>query len=166
MAKGKEAVAELEPVQAADAAQTEAGTGGNLIDFSSVPEEAEFVAIPRGIYPATVDDVTYGHSQSSGNPMWTWKFEISEGEYAGRKLFYHSPFVENMLPRVKKVLSRIAPELLATAFDPEEVASQGTLLGKACKLRIDVKVYEGKNRNNVRDVLPPDGTAAAGSDFL
>lgn len=160
----------MKPVEAVDAtgaalAESEGQNGGvGLIDLSNVPEESKFPVIPRGVYPATVDDVTFGHSQSSGNPMWTWKLEISEGEYAGRKLFFHTPFVENMMPRIKKVLSRVAPELLNGPFDPEKVAEEGTLIGKACQIRIDIRPYEGEKRNNVKDVLAP--TTSSGEGFL
>jgi hypothetical protein len=155
-------------VDAVEAAGTEGG-GALVVDFSTVPDQADFPVTPKGIYPALVDDVTYGFSQSSGNPMWTWIFELTpeadaivEGA-AGRKFYFHTPFVENMLPRVKKVLARIAPELLEGPIDPEQVANEGTLVGRACKIRLDIKQYEGKPRNNVRDVLPPDGDGEAGT---
>ncbi len=156
-----------QPVPAAEAAQSEASPGaGSMIDLSGVDENADaFPVIPRGIYPAVVDEVTYGLSNASGNPMWTWKFEISEGDYQGRKLFFHTPFVENMMPRLKKVLSRIAPELLNAPFDAEQIANESVLVGKECQIRLDIRPYEGKPRNNVRDVLPPK-TAGGEASFL
>lgn len=138
-----------------------------MVDLTGVDENADaFPVIPRGIYPAVVDEVTYGLSQASGNPMWTWKFELSEGDYAGRKLFFHTPFVENMMPRLKKVLSRIAPDLLQGPFDPERIANESILVGKECRVRLDIKMYEGKNRNNVRDVLPPETAGGGEASFL
>lgn len=167
MAKGK-AAAEDAPVAAENAAGVEGGQqeGALMIDFAGVSDEAARPVIPRGMYPAVVDDLTFGFSQSSGNPMWTWRFEITgDGEYAGRKLFFHTPFVENMLPRVKKVISRIAPELLEGPFSPEEIANNGTLLGKACQIRVDVRPYEGKPSNNIRDVLS-EVEGGGSSEFL
>jgi hypothetical protein len=171
MAKNK--TASPAPVAATEAATEEqdlSGSAVGMIDLSGVPDEQDFPVIPRGIYPAVVDDLTYGLSQASGNPMWTWKFELTEAagvdgngkSLAGRKLFFHTPFVENMLPRVKKVLSRIAPELLQGPFNAEEVANSGAMIGKECRVRVDIKPYEGKPRNNVRDVLPMD--SASGSE--
>jgi hypothetical protein len=159
------AAAPAQPVPAEEAAGSEGG-GSLMIDLSSVPDEQERPVVPRGIYDATVDDVTYGFSQSSGNPMWTWVFELaaSAGEHAGRKMFFHTPFVEVMMPRVKKVVSRVAPELLQGPFDPEKIANDGVLVGKACRIRLDIKPYEGKPRNNVRDVLPAE--EGAGGAFL
>jgi hypothetical protein len=149
-----------QPVPAGEAAGEESQGGALMIDLAGVPDEKEFAVIPKGIYNATVDDVSYGHS-GAGNPMWTWKFELSDGDHAGRKLFFHTPFMEVMMPRLKKVLSRIAPELLTQSFNPEKVANDGILVGKACKIRIDIKPYEGKPRNNVRDVLPAGGGDAS-----
>lgn len=155
-----------QPVAAEDAAQSEGG-GALLIDLSGVEDEKELPVIPRGIYDAQVDDLTFGHSQASGNPMWTFKLELLEsaGEYANRKLFFHLPFVDTMMPRVKKTMSRIAPELLSQAFSPEKIAAEGVLIGKQCKVRVDVKPYEGKPRNNVRELLPP-GEGGGGGAFL
>ena len=149
------------PVPAGEAATEEQSGGALMINLAGVEEEKALPVVPKGIYPGTVDDLTFGHSQA-GNPMWTWKFEISEGEHQGRKLFFHTPFTDNMLPRVKKILSRVAPELLTQEFSPEKVANDGSLVGRACKIRVDIKPYEGQPRNNVRDVLPAgDGTGAA-----
>ena len=142
------------------------GSEGFVVDLSGIDENSGgFTALPRAMYPSIVDDLTYGLSQRSGNPMWTWTFEIESGEHAGRKLFFHSPFTPNMLPRVKKILARVAPEVLAGPFDPKEVADSGIMVGKRAKLRVDIRKYEGQDRNNVRDVLPPDDDGAGG-DFL
>jgi hypothetical protein len=124
-----------------------------LVDMSGVSDEGTFECLPRGIYPCLVDEVTYGQSQRSGNNMWTWVFEVEEGDYAGRKLFFHTPFVETTMPRLKKVLGRISPELLSTKFNPAKLADENYFVGKRCRVRVDIKKYEGVNRNNVRDVL-------------
>jgi hypothetical protein len=171
MAKTRAAPAPVPAAEASSAEQDLSSGAVGMIDLSGVPEEAEFPVIPRGIYPAVVDDLTYGFSQASGNPMWTWKFELTEGavdnngaSLTGRKLFFHTPFVENMLPRLKKVLSRVAPELLQGPFNAETIANEGSMVGKPCRIRLDIKPYEGKPRNNVRDVLAPEN--AGGEGFL
>jgi hypothetical protein len=155
------------PADANDAAMFDGDAEeGFTVDLSDTDENASgFVAIPRGMYPAIIDDCTYGLSQRSGNPMWTIVWEIESGEFAGRKLFFHLPFTPNMKPRVKKFLARVAPELANVPFNPKSVAEEGLLIGKRGKLRVDVRKYEGENRNNVRDVLPPEAEAA-GDGFL
>lgn len=145
------------------------GTGeeGMIIDLSGTDENASsFVVIPKGIYDAVIDECNYSLSQRSNNPMWTWILELEEsaGDFKGRKVFFHLPFTANMLPRIKKVLNRVAPDLAATKFNPKEVADQGTLSGVRCKVRLDQRRYEGEMRNNVRDILPPG--QEGGTDFL
>jgi hypothetical protein len=156
--------------------EEEAGAGveagsGFTVDLTDVPEQGNFEAMPRGIYACTVSNLTFGQSQSSGNNMWSVELEV-DGEqhpdYANRKLFTHLVFTEGGVPRVKKALARMQTDdgfpqtLLQGAFDPEVVANEGRLIGARCKARVDVKMYEGEKRNNVRDILPPDG---AGGDF-
>jgi hypothetical protein len=158
------APAAQEPVPAEQAAGQEGG-GALMVDFGQVPDQADLPVIPRGIYPAAVDDLQFVYSQNSGNPMWTWILELEEsaGEYAGRKLYFHSPFVENMMPRVKKVVSRVYPELLTRGpFNPEEIANSGEMVGKRCQVRVDIGMYENRRRNNVRDILPPKEDSGAG----
>ena len=139
---------------------------GFVVDFSGVSDQSGFAAIPRGLYDANVDEMVYGMSQSSGNPMWTWKFEVEGGEHAGRKLFFHTVLNGASLPRTKKTLAAIAPEVLQRgAFDAKALAESGELLGKKCRIRVDIKKYQGEDRNNVRDVLPPLAESG-GADFL
>lgn len=143
----------------------EGGEAVNMIDLSGVSDDAPgFEVLPRGIYDVVVDNVEYGISQRSGNPMWTWTFELDGGDFAGRKLFFHTVLTPEQLPRTKKVISRVAPELLNGPFDPAAVAAEGILLGKRARCRVDIRKYEGEDRNNVRDVLPPN--AEAGDSFM
>lgn len=128
----------------------------DVIDMSGVDENAGgFQVIPRGTYDAIVDDVVHGVSQRSGNKMWTWTLEVTTPEFAGRKLFFHSVLTPEQLPRLKKILTRIAPELLEGPFNAREIAEQGVLSGKQLRVRVDVRKYEGQDRNNVKDILPP-----------
>jgi hypothetical protein len=145
--------------------------GGLLVDMSGVDENADdFPAIPRGMYASELDQLEYTTS-SKGNKMWTTRWRIEGGEYDGRTVFYHVVFNEKMLKRAKQFLMRIqmsdgsdyAKQLANRPFNPETVAMEGRLLGAKARLRLDTRVYEGKLRNNVRDVLPP---AEGGDGFM
>lgn len=139
--------------------------GRMKVNLSGVEEQGGFEAMPRGNYPVVVDNVEFGHSQSSGNPMWTWTLEVSEGEYQGRKLFYHTVFTDKAIGRVKKALRAVgAVNLLEDDFDPEEVADNGDLAGLSCLAKVAVSTYEGEKRNNVKDLLPIAG--GGGGDFV
>lgn len=138
-----------------------------VIDMSEVSDDTGgFAVIPRGTYDAIVDDCTFGVSQRSGNKMLTWVLEITDADHAGRKLFYHSVLTPEQLPRLKKMLQRIAPEELTSTFSPKQVAESGRMCGKPLRVRVDIRKYEGSDRNNVKDVLPPSSEAEGGNDFL
>src|SRR5690606_35678658 len=111
--------------------------------------------IPRGTYPVVVDDLEFTYSQNSGNPMWTWKLKIESGEFADRVLFFHTSFTPKMQPRLKSSLQRVAPELARGALNPQQVADDGLMLGLRAQARVDVRMYEGQRRNNVKDLLAP-----------
>jgi len=127
-----------------------------MVDFNNV-EDVSFEAMPRGMYPCVIADCEFTMSQSSGNPMWTFTLEVSEGEYAGRKLFSHNVFAGKGLPMTKKTLSRIAPELLEGPFNPEDSEVIASMIGRDVKAKVTVRKYEGEDRNNVGDLFPNDG---------
>ena len=133
-----------------------------IVDLSDIDADAGFEVIPRGIYPVTIASLEYALSQRSGKPMWTCQLEIEDGEYASRILFFHISFSEKALPRTKKTLSRIAPHLLEGPFEPAEIADESTLLGIRCRARVDIRRYDGENRNNVRELLE----AGEGDEFV
>lgn len=179
MAKAKEVPAAPEaaedtnfggdPVEAGDAAGfDETGDAVDLIDFGEVDENSgSFEVMPRGIYDVIVDNCEYGISQRSSNPMWTWTFEVEEGEYANRKLFFHTVLTREQMGRTKKALMCIAPEVLSMGkIDPQQLADEGVFLGKRCRVRIDIRKYEGEPRNNVRAVLPPTSPVDGAGDFM
>lgn len=142
--------------------QTEGGQG-TVVDLSGV--STKYVPIPRGTYDAEVDNMEFTHSQRSGNPMWTVTLVVrsEDDKIDGRKLFTHLTFNEGGLPRVKRFLAAIKTDdgaeatLLSQAFDPESVAGEGLLVGARCRVRVDIRRYEGENRNDVKAVLPPAG---------
>jgi hypothetical protein len=162
------AFAEAAGTAEADDANVETEDGnGIVVDLGGVNEEGNFVAMPRGLYDVTVVQLDFGKSQRSNNPMWTWVFEVDGGEFNGRKLFYHTVFNEGGLPRVKRTLARIQTDdgypqaLLNQKFNPQTVADEGRLLGARAKVRLDIRVYQGKKGNDVKDVLPPGPAGAA-----
>ena len=143
--------------------------GATLVDFSGVDENQTQPQIPRGVHAAVIEEMTFGNSQSSGNPMWTVKFEITEeGEFKGSTLYFFLPFTPKMLPRIKKFLITIGQRELANSkFDPAAVADSGSFVGIPVRLRTDLRKYEDQMRANVRDVLPAgEGQQGAGDSFL
>ena|SRR6185437_7851825 len=140
--------------------ETEGGEG-LVVDLGGV--STKYVPIPRGVYDCEVDNVEFTHSQRSGNPMWTVTLTVqSDAEgIGGRKLFTHLTFNEAGLPRAKRFLAAIRTddgveqELLGSRFNPAKVAEEGVLIGARCRARVDIRRYEGENRNDVKGILPP-----------
>ena len=164
-----------------EAAGTEFGDGsgegedgeGLVVNLDGVSEEGNFPVMPRGIYDVNLYELTYGLSQSKGNPMWTWIWEIenaAEPDHNGRRMYYHTTFTDQGKSRVKRALARIKCNddynkiLLSGPFKPEDVALEGKLLGAKARIRVDVRPYQGKKSNNVREVLPP--SESSDSSFL
>ncbi len=127
-----------------------------MVDFNDV-EDVSFEALPRGVYPCVIADCEFTYSQSSGNPMWTLQLELTDGDYAGRKLYSHMVFAGKGLGITKRQLTRIAPELLEGPFNPEDSEVISSMLGKEVKAKVSVRKYEGEDRNNVQDLFPNDG---------
>jgi len=127
-----------------------------MVDFNDV-EDVSFEALPVAIYPVTISDCEFTYSQSSGNPMWTLQLEVRDGEYAGRKLFSHLVFAGKGMPITKRQLMRIVPDLIATAFDPQDPDIIAQMLGLDLRAKVTVRKYEGRDTNNVRDLFPDEG---------
>lgn len=120
-----------------------------VVDMDNV-EDVSFEALPRGTYDVVIDECEFTYSQSKGNPMWSLTLEVTDGEYAGRKLFSHLVFSGPGLAFTKRQLGRIAPEL--KRFDPKDPDTIASILGKNIRAKVTIRKYEGEDRNNVRDL--------------
>lgn len=131
--------------------------GGDLVVNLTDVQELKFENVPKGTYLAEVDECTYGMSQSSGSPMYSIKWKITEGEFADKTLMQFLSFSAKALPGTKTNLNRIAPELTVQQFKPKELADNGFFLGKLAKIRVDLGEYQGEKRSQIK------GLIAAGS---
>lgn len=132
-----------------------------MVDLNEV-EDVTFEALPRGIYPCVIAECEFSYSQSAGNPMWTLTMEVSEGDYAGRKLFSHLVFAGAGLPITKRQLARIAPALFDGAFNPEDDEVIATIVGLNISVKTQPRKYEGVMRDNVRDLFAASEEAGFG----
>lgn len=142
--------------------------GGSLVvDLTNV-EGLSFEAIPKGVYDAEVDQVEYQISKSSGQPMFQFVFNITSGEYAGRKLFFYTSFSQKALSGTKTSLLRIDPTIFNGPFKPQEIADNGVLLGKKLRIKVKHEDYNGETRAQVQTVLAPlaDGASSGGDGFF
>ena len=128
-----------------------------MVDFSGTEDLGEREVLPRAFYPCVISECEFTYSQSKGTPMWTLTLEIRDGEYAGRKLYSHLVMAGKGLPFTKRTLARIAPELLESAFDPEDADIIATMLGKDVRAKVTVGTYDGEKTNSVRDLYADSG---------
>jgi hypothetical protein len=130
-----------------------------VLNLDEVSEELpKFEAIPPGTYNAIVENVTFGPSQNSGSPMLTWEFRITDPAYENRKLFFHTVLNKEFgVKMLKRTLLRICPDIDLSNFSPKAFAETGAALGLPCRLKVTVRTYQGEKRNNVKEVLPPEG---------
>lgn len=145
-------------------------TGSLVFDLSDVKEDTGFDLIPKGTYPAIVDEMEFTES-SSGNPMMAVKYRITEGEHEDRLLFDYWVLAGNGaefgLGKLKKFLSRVMPEVDLSAFNPAEFADSGDAVNKELQVVVKIQTqkkgeYKGEKRNQVSDLL----SAAAEGSFL
>ncbi len=137
--------------------------GGSLVvDMSNVAEQ-KYELIKKGIYNAEVDQLDFGLSKSSGAPMFTFLFRITDGEFENRKLYFYASFSPKAMSGTKTTLMRIAPDIFGERFVPETVANSGMVLGRRVRIKVTHEAYEGEQRARVQTVLTPmDGAAAGG----
>lgn len=137
--------------------------GGLVLDLGGVDEnKPAFEAMPPGTYPAVVDNVEFKES-STGNPMLSWTFTITDAEYENRKVFFHTVLNKDAgLASLKRTLIRVLPDFPLGQFNPQSFADEGIAIGRDCRVKLNVRPYNGEKRNNVQDVLAPE----TGGDFL
>lgn len=135
--------------------------GGDLVVNLTDVQELKFENVPKGTYNAEVDECTYGMSQSSGSPMYTMKWKITDdGPYLGKTLLQFLSFSQKALPGTKTNLNRISPELATQAFKPKELADNGYFLGKVAKIRVDLGDYNGEKRSQIKGLVAAGGEGA------
>jgi hypothetical protein len=165
--------------QAADQGDADTGHQGILdstgegftFDMSSQVEDSGFPVAPQGTYDLVVDNLTYGLSQSSGNPMWTLSLLITggpsdpDGEIAKKeiKVRAYQVFKPDQMGRAKRLINCIDPSVGTVNFNPKKIADDKVLIGKPLRARLNIrKSEEYGDQNNVVAYLPAGGGSAGG----
>jgi hypothetical protein len=135
--------------------------GGLVFNLNDVEEDKGFELLPKGTYAAVVDELEFGES-STGNPMFTVKYKIVEGEFEKRVLFDYWVLAGNGkdfgLGKLKKFLNRVVPEANMASFNPQAFADEGTAIGRELQVVVNITTqkkgdYKGEKRNQVKDIL-------------
>jgi hypothetical protein len=99
-------------------------------------------------------------------------YSVTDPEYANRKLFDYwvlkGDGSEFGLAKLKKFLVRVCPEVELTTFNPQKFSDEATGVGRDCRLSVKIQTqkkgdYKGEKRNQVADVLAPEGNSFMGA---
>lgn len=127
------------------------------LDFASISDKVEYALWPSGKYPGRFVEGELGSSQA-GNRMITWQIKAySPDDPKPKTLFHYSVLTPENLPRLKRLISRVAPEHKNSKLSPRRIIE--ILTGRDCTLRIGNKEYDNTKFNRIRDILPVEENA-------
>lgn len=124
------------------------------IDFSKVEDGN----IPEGVYPAVVASAEVAQARDGENYNVVWRYEITDGAYAGRSLRMWSSLKPTALWSLKATLKALGID--ASGELNIEVSDDGTVLspelvGLPCAVSVIETVDDNKiKRSNIGMVLP------------
>lgn len=124
-------------------------------DFTIEIDVASDVTVPKGTYPAMVDNVKSSFS-NAGNPMLVWEFTLLGKDHLGKKLTMftaQTPAAMWKLNGVLKALGFDKDESGKIRFKPADAKN------RRCVLEVVIENYEGQDRSSIKNVLKhPEGT--------
>lgn len=134
--------------------------GRVTVNFADVQD---FEAVPEDEYLALIESADWVEATEEGKFDYVnLRFDISEGEYKGRKVFTILSLSPKALFRMKQVfenLGIIDPEdELDLDYDEETMKlTSPELEGLPCKITVGTRTYEGREQNEVKAVTSADG---------
>lgn len=103
------------------------------------------VTVPEGDYRVKVDEITE-HEGNVAN-YYKWSFEIIEGDYKGKKLFYNTSLAEQSLWNLRSLLESLGID----DFDGDMELDLEDLIGRELMVTVEHDSYEGKKQAKVVD---------------
>lgn len=112
------------------------------VDFSGVDEgSGGGKPIPEGQYKCKVDKVTLQSTQK-GDEMWLLELVVTDGDYAGRKVFDRIVFSAAAYPRAKLVLGRLGQDVSGIwEGEPD------CITGVEAFVTVEMKEYQDRDGN-------------------
>lgn len=116
------------------------------VDLSDVQDQS--YAIPDGTYKARCIEVSQDVSKS-GNPMFVWEFELTDGQYAGRTFKSWTAITPAAMWKVAETVIAlgIGQQGQVVKFKRQDV------LNKECGLVIEQDEYNGKPTSRISRVI-------------
>src|SRR5262245_44582908 len=120
--------------------------------YKEIQAAPEFGPVPRGQYSCRIVNGELFNAKTTGTPGYKVSLEITDGQYAGRRLFHSFWLTQPALPGVKRDLPKLGMTELKELEGPPPV---GILVNCKVSLRTN---DQGQQFNQV------DGFAAAGRE--
>lgn len=130
-------------------------------DWDKVPDYATFEPIPGGNYNIEVTGVEKKASKSSNRDYWNIELTITDGDFAGRKLWDTLSFTGATEEKTKYALQRVklvAHRLGGIKLTGDEDFNPELLLGKKWKTTVIKELRPDRNGvNKEANTIPFDG---------
>jgi cobalamin biosynthesis protein CobT len=107
--------------------------------------------IEAGKYPGKCVGVVYGRAKSSGNPMYTWAFVITKGEYAGKDFPLYTADTEDAAWKILETLQGLGFEV--EAGDSLKITRKD-VMGRRCILNVVDDEYQGRPQSKLQGIEP------------
>lgn len=132
------------------------------VDFSDIEE---FSAIEKGTYTAVVAKAEMRLAEDTGKEYnyINWEFDLTDGEFKGRKQWMVTSFSPKALWRMKEMFENLGiyQDELEIDYDEEtKLVTEPEVAGLPCILEVSKRMYEGRETNQVDAVLAPEGGPA------
>jgi cobalamin biosynthesis protein CobT len=105
--------------------------------------------IEAGKYPGKCVGVVYGRAKSSGNPMYTWSFIITKGEYAGKDFPLYTADTEDAAWKILETLQGLGFEV--EAGDSLKITRKD-VMGRRCILIVVDDEYQGRPQSKLQGI--------------
>lgn len=134
----------------------------NWLDLQKAAGDAAFTPLPNDVYDVFVDEAE-ATKTSTDKDMIKVKFKVQNGPHEGRGIFNQfviSPDSANALAFFFRHMAALGLDEAFFAANPPLQHVAATLVGRACRIKVSTREYQGQDRNQVDQVLPPTpGTA-------
>jgi len=114
-----------------------------------------FLPMPEGEYVLTLTD-TKTSKTKNGDPMVNVTFEVTGGEYDGRKVWHNVCF----LPKENKGagISKHFLKAIGQPFEGEVDVEPNDWRGAAIKAHLIITQYNGKDKNEIGEIIVEENT--------
>ena len=130
----------------------EAQIAEGVVDFGGI--STTMPRVGEGFYPFEVTECKVSKGQDTGNLYYAWRFTITEGDMAGRLLFFNSGLTAKSAWSTKRTLIALGYEEseLVGPLPIAEIAEN--VIGAQGVAVVGTNMYRGEERDRVTRIMP------------